>query len=265
MKNFFQKKCITPFIAVLIAIACSMLTVLITVPIAQKETNAKKTGKLLQKEIKDVRNTDELFEEAVNDSMQADQNEIHDLVCLTKDDPNTMWKDGKVLLLTRDSFLTDYNADEKIKTDNTLWTVSAKELLNWYQKNSDQKDWELRLTQLFGQNPYNSYSDYLAVWVDPKDVYRPAFLTDPTVNKMDTTLPANTSKELRELFKENTYLAYYGDAQYPWTRLGYTYDWADNGTEYGLSEFIIRPGSEVTVAYEYDLDDFLAWMKDQTK
>jgi len=35
---------------------------------------------------------------------------------------------------------------------------------------------------------------------------------------------------------------------YPWTRLGYTYDWNPNSPEVGLSEYIVRGGSTVTVA-----------------
>ncbi|MEZ4436423.1 MAG: hypothetical protein R3F65_28825 [bacterium] len=39
----------------------------------------------------------------------------------------------------------------------------------------------------------------------------------------------------------------YGEG-YPWTRLGYTYDWDPAaGSVVGLSEFVIRPGSVVGV------------------
>ena len=50
------------------------------------------------------------------------------------------------------------------------------------------------------------------------------------------------------------------DSAYPWTRLGYTYDWADNGQEYGLSEFLIRQGAEVEVAFTMTTEEFIAWL-----
>jgi len=34
---------------------------------------------------------------------------------------------------------------------------------------------------------------------------------------------------------------------YPWTRLGYTYDWGSNAGEIGLSEFVLRAGSAALI------------------
>lgn len=39
----------------------------------------------------------------------------------------------------------------------------------------------------------------------------------------------------------------YFDSAYPWTRSDHTCDWSYNGIEYGLTEFLARPGAEVTV------------------
>ena len=56
----------------------------------------------------------------------------------------------------------------------------------------------------------------------------------------------------------------YFDGKYPWTRLGYTYDWADNGEEYGLSEFVVRKNSEVKVAYTVDQETMLKKMDESS-
>jgi hypothetical protein len=34
---------------------------------------------------------------------------------------------------------------------------------------------------------------------------------------------------------------------YPWTRLGYTYDWGNPESEVGLSEFVVAAGSMVGI------------------
>jgi hypothetical protein len=34
---------------------------------------------------------------------------------------------------------------------------------------------------------------------------------------------------------------------YPWTRLGYTYNWHPGSPRYGASEYLVRPGTQVTV------------------
>ena len=43
--------------------------------------------------------------------------------------------------------------------------------------------------------------------------------------------------------------------------MGYTYDWADNGTEYGLSEFLIFKGADATVAYTDPVQEFVDYAK----
>ena len=62
-------------------------------------------------------------------------------------------------------------------------------------------------------------------------------------------------KELVEVIAKALSSYFYGS--YPWTRLGYTYDWADNGTEYGLTEFIVNSGAEVEVEFTQNMDEFL--------
>ncbi|MBK8453511.1 MAG: hypothetical protein WAQ53_14365 [Thiofilum sp.] len=39
----------------------------------------------------------------------------------------------------------------------------------------------------------------------------------------------------------------YGDKGYPWTRLGYTYDWGKPNNPIGFSEFVIDKGAKVEV------------------
>ena len=47
-------------------------------------------------------------------------------------------------------------------------------------------------------------------------------------------------------------VSYSEDNRYPWTRLGYTYDWADNGKEYGLSESLIfSPTHPLTLSFTH--------------
>ena len=61
---------------------------------------------------------------------------------------------------------------------------------------------------------------------------------------MTVSFGETVDPEFRAWFEENE-AASYGADGYPWTRLGYTYDWADNGTEYGLTEFLVPSGTEV--------------------
>ncbi len=67
-------------------------------------------------------------------------------------------------------------------------------------------------------------------------------------------------EEFELWFNDNIIGSYYSEYLYPWTRLGYTYDWADNGTEYGLSEFLVVEGAVVTVEYTMTTEEFLAYI-----
>ena len=80
--------------------------------------------------------------------------------------------------------------------------------------------------------------------------------------QMTSALPENTDEDFKEWFDGNIVWSYF-DSAYPWTRLGYTYDWAaDAEDEYGLSEFLVKDGSEVTVAYTSTTDEFLQQLND---
>jgi len=39
---------------------------------------------------------------------------------------------------------------------------------------------------------------------------------------------------------------------YPWTRLGYTYDWGNPDSEVGLSEFVITAGATIKIENVYE-------------
>ena len=99
--------------------------------------------------------------------------------------------------------------------------------------------------------------------LDADLLYHPANVTDPTAS-MATTYQESGDEAFDTMYKEwfdsNIMWSYFDDA-YPWTRLGYTYDWADNGTEYGLSEFLIFKGAEVTVAATYSLDEYVTFAR----
>ena len=64
----------------------------------------------------------------------------------------------------------------------------------------------------------------------------------------------------REWFEENEISSYSAEDPYPWTRLGYTYDWAEGETDYGLTEFIILKDSVVEVEWTMTTEEFIAWL-----
>ena len=73
----------------------------------------------------------------------------------------------------------------------------------------------------------------------------------------DNELSRDMSYTYEEWFTDRKNTIYYGDHPYPWTGLGYTYDWGDPGCEVGLSEFVILGGSTVGVQDVVPTADYL--------
>jgi hypothetical protein len=57
---------------------------------------------------------------------------------------------------------------------------------------------------------------------------------------------------------DSVHAASYGDNGYPWTRLGYTYDWHPDTPETGLSEYVIPQGSTVEVHANVETREYCA-------
>ena len=68
--------------------------------------------------------------------------------------------------------------------------------------------------------------------------------------------------EYEEWFNSNILSSYFSSwGQYPWTRLGYTYDWGAED-EYGLTEFLVLKNSTIEVEFTKTIDEFFDWLYD---
>lgn len=203
----------------------------------------------------------ELYDLAVQDAAVAEEDEIKPLVSLTKEDPLVTWDDqNRVLLCTWHSYPGSYPEGEKVTISwGYVWTFTDKEIATYAGELKASEDARRRMRQLIAIDPDKKHSTVTALWVDPADVIRPAYQSDPARGDMTTSFPEGeeVDEAFRAWFDQNILDSYYYGS-YPWTRLGYTYDWADNGEEYGLTEFLIKPGAEVEVAYTETTDEFLS-------
>jgi hypothetical protein len=159
--------------------------------------------------------------------------------------------------------LTNYNG-YILGKENTLgrdvWVTAVPEVKSLCQTFSG--DVEMRLRQLLGLHPGQKFDKFVTMEVKRGDIFRPAVNPDPT-----TALPCGcpvTVKCGEELAADidSNHVRWMADQMlssyvisessliptgYPWTRLGYTYDWKPGSNKYGASEYVIRKGSNVTV------------------
>lgn len=183
----------------------------------------------------------ELYRNAIEDAKLAEADEISYLYEL---------KDGENLLISWNAFPGEYPAGEyySVKEYPQLWCVAYDELKSWFRENRENvTEWDERFRQLLGLPEKAWYSHFTAFTVMPDDVIRPAYQPDPRKQLTPDMLDGSHLGEYEEWFRQNEHWSY-REAEWPWTRLGYTFDWAP-GRERGLCEFLILPGAEVKVEW----------------
>jgi len=186
---------------------------------------------------------------AIEDARIAEEDEIcRDLTAITDSNRQLLRKDGKVLVVTwtsRDGYLG--LEDMAINTTSDVWVTVAPQISEFLiDNNISARDCPLKIEQLLGLPPHNGKKCFAEFWVRPEDLFRPS--PDPEITDREAQLnfPANASPDHITWFNRLRETSY-GEDGYPWTRLGYTYDWGSPGDETGISEFVIRAGSEIEV------------------
>jgi hypothetical protein len=119
---------------------------------------------------------------------------------------------------------------------------------------------EMRLRQLIGLPPDADTPRFLVLQAKVADVFRPA-----PYDAVDTyypcavdangeppadcgnVYPATTTPAHYQWMATNSFALHAVPDGYPWTHLGYTYNWAPGADRYGTSEYVIRPGASATI------------------
>lgn len=159
--------------------------------------------------------------------------------------------------------------DMKVGADR-LWVTLAGEVQALCSRWGLQGDaLRSRIEQLLGL-PTNSPAQYrktqfVLLEIARDRVERPCLgVTESTPEQPVCTidLQASTSAEMRNFVGQQMAAAYVMDNPkgpgYPYTRLGYTYDWATNAlpSHYGASEFVVAPGSTAKAVRIVATDDY---------
>jgi hypothetical protein len=207
---------------------------------------------------------EELYNNAIIDSMVIEQDEIMPLVAITHDSDMVGWNDSgdRVLMITWHKYPGSYTAGTEATLKwGEVWVFTEKEMQSRYDTgNLNVEDEILRLEQLIGLPAGSGYTHFSLLWVSPDDIFRPCYDNEINDTTAELTFAENADAEYIEWFNNNIISSYF-PAAYPWTRLGYTYDWSGKGTEYGLSEFIVKSGSTVIVEDTLTNEEFLEYLR----
>lgn len=207
------------------------------------------------------------FQAAVDDAEVAEASEIClNLTAITPYEESLIWEESpgesRVLVVTWTSW-TGYDdqvgksiavADllKSIETTRDTWVTMAPHIQGFcMQRRLNDDRMTLRVEQLLGLPPHNGKTRFVEFWVHPDDLFRPS--ADPAITDHEAELDFPQSSLFVTIspdhiaWYEDLAATSYGSGGYPWTRLGYTYDWGNPFSEVGLSEFVIRAGATVTV------------------
>ncbi len=138
----------------------------------------------------------------------------------------------------------------------------------------DPEGLEMRLRQLLGLPPDADYDAFVEVWIDPGDFFRPCpdpetvdreCQVDLTPGTVDREAPCPWQAALEHQVSgtwvavsqahlewmcanwQKSYPAGEPRKSYPWTALGYTYDWGEQADPRGASEYVAPAGTRVVI------------------
>ncbi|MFL5345301.1 MAG: hypothetical protein ACJ8AT_10930 [Hyalangium sp.] len=203
------------------------------------------------------------YSTAVRDAAEPTADDIYTgLVAITPSNPKLIWNADKSavrmvvwttftgykpgdFLMTRDVFVTSAPQVQEL-----CKTVAADQVV-------------ARVNEYLGLPPATEADNarfFVEMWVKPADMFRPC--PDPEIDDATCglTFPA-TATDAHKAWINNWYSTSYGfwqKTQYPWTGLGYTYDWCNADTHVGASEFVVRSGATVTVTGQIDRATYCA-------
>jgi hypothetical protein len=204
------------------------------------------------------------FRRALRDAERAEPWEIsRRLIAVREDNDRLVWRGEpgrrQVLGVTWTDW-PGYKAQvgQATNASRDIWVTMAPEVKRFCQGRAFP-DADMRLEQLLGLRPESGKKYFVEIWASPKDIFRPS--PDPEITDHEAELDFPDSRLLIIKRKHIDWIndlkaISYQETGFPWTRLGYTYDWGNPRRVVGPSEFVIEKGAPievhaVTLTHEY--------------
>lgn len=188
---------------------------------------------------------------AVADAKVAEESEIYDqLIAISTSNAGLKFDDeGRVLAVTWTSW-SGYDGKEgqEVELGVEVWVTTVPQLQDFCRGlGLSDEPLDLRLEQAMGLPPNNGKTKLVQLWIPADGLFRPS--ADAEIDDAIAALAFPEGADPTHVaWIEQLRSSSYGDKGYPWTQLGYTYDWApDAKSEVGLSEFVARKGTKAVV------------------
>lgn len=158
---------------------------------------------------------------------------------------------GSVMTEEESRYWEDGQADMFLLDDRLPWVSLPYDLTARLKADARQTDDQgivMRVVQMLGLPPDYCGNRIVLFWAEKDSLFRPT--PDPEIHDSEVLLDFrdDVDPRYRAWFEDYCRTAYYSDTPYPWTRLGYTYDWhSGSPSAIGPAEFLVRPSTRVIV------------------
>jgi hypothetical protein len=218
-------------------------------------------------ENRDLRKLNYQYGEAIADAAYPKPLEIDtNLIAISTASELLIWKtirnEQYVLMVAwkEDASFYRNSVDTIFDTGTRPIWVSASPELKRRLHLLNPKDTVLRLNQLLGLPPDSKYQYFVEFWVRPQDLFRACPDAEITDRQCSTCFPKDVASNHVKWINETRIKSYYSCSlysQYPWSQLGYTYDWnPHNHTHIGISEFVISANRKIYVNAIYSNTEY---------
>jgi hypothetical protein len=205
---------------------------------------------------------------SILDAEEAEYSEIRgNLTAVNQYNDALPWNDSHTMIYVASwmggKYISSYVPGQPLTPSWRMWVTVAGQAQDFaYGSGLSGGALTLRMKELIGLPPDAEEEYWVEFLVRPEDLLRPSPDPDPSDSQAQLDFPSSPEMSVdaayREWFAGNAAASYILTRNgYPWTRLGYTYDWAEGSDEVGLSEFIIRPGSTVLVTGVWTNEQYL--------
>lgn len=214
-----------------------------------------------------------IFERAIEDAAQPRAGDIsHALQTITPANAALVWRDDqswlKVVSWMSERVYQEHYArlvgdPEGGRTPAgkpVIWVTLAPEIQR-FCRGLRVDDPSFRLKQRLGLDPNRRYERFVELWVQPQDLFRPCPDPETSDNHCELDFPPGPAPRVKNIEDYPRYFDELVATQYrrdgaPWTRLGYTYDWAYGRRGVGASEFVLAPDVNYRVEASYTTEAY---------